>query len=257
MKNRFLYRYLGLLLAVFFVAGCSTKTKLTKVETSSISFKSTENGSEDQTIAAYIEPYKKKMDAEMNAVLIVSENAMVKDLPESSLGNMVSDIVLQKASEKYKAKFGKNVDMVMLNNGGLRTSFPKGEITKGKVFELMPFENEIVVLTLSGEKTQQLFDYVARAKGMPMAGIKMGIKDTIPTNILIGGVAFDNTKTYTVATSDYLSAGGDKMKFFNNPIKIDNVGYKLRDALIDYMVEENAKGNKLNFKKDGRIRIEK
>lgn len=257
MKNHFIHSSVTLLTAVFLIAGCSTKTKLKKVETSSISFKSTENGAEDKAIAAYIEPYKKKMDAEMNAVLIISENAMVKDLPESSLGNMVSDIVLKKASEKYNAKFGKKVDMVLLNNGGLRTSFPKGEITKGKVFELMPFENEIVVLTLSGEKTQQLFDYIAHAKGMPVAGIKMGIKDTIPTNVLIGGIPFDNTKTYTVATSDYLSAGGDKMRFFNNPIKIDNVGYKLRDALIDYMVEENAKGNKLNSKKDGRIYIEK
>ncbi len=239
------------------LAGCSTAPKLVKTETQSIHFKTAENNTEKKNAVDFIAPYKKLIDAEMNAVLGTADIAHVKDLPESTLGNLVCDLVQEQSSIAYLAKYGRKIDIVMLNNGGLRASLPKGDITRGKLFELMPFENDIAVLTLSGQKTKELFEYVARNHGMPMAGVKLGIKDTIAQTILVNKVQFDVTKTYTVATSDYLAAGGDKMKFFNSPLEYHLLGLKLRDAIIQGVEEKTKQGKTLNYPKDGRIYYEK
>ncbi len=249
----FLNKNFNPLISIFLIlaVACSTPPKLVKSEKAAVQLN--KNQQADSSILAMINPYKAPLDAEMNDVLIISEAEAVKGDPESTLGNLVADIVLIKANEKYKLKYSEGVDFCLLNKGGLRTSLPKGEITVGKVFELMPFENEIVVLTLSGKKTQEMFDYIAYNKGMPFSGLKMGISDTAAVDMLVNGKPFDINKTYKIVTSDYLSAGGDKMRFFNHPIAIDTIKYLMRTAMIDYMREENKKGKTLQPKLDGRI----
>lgn len=118
----------------------------------------------------------------------------------------------------------------------------------------MPFENEIVVVTLTGKKTSELFDYLAYVNGMPLSGARMGIKNNKQEGATIGGLPIDTNQTYRVATSDYLAHGGDRMKFFLDPISIENLGHKLRDAIIDYLVAEHQAGRTINAQLDGRIK---
>lgn len=209
--------------------------------------------SDDSVTAAEIAPYKKKLDETMSEVLNVSEVAMTKDLPEGLLGNFVADLILKKANDYYKPQDGKKAQLCVLNSGGLRTALPKGEITRGKVFELMPFENELCVLTLSGEKLKQLFEYLALSGGAPVAGIKMGIESGIPIRIFINNESFDTSKTYKVVTSDYLANGGDKYFFFRGPVSRENLGVKVRDAIIEFIAEEKRAEKNLNSRFDGRI----
>jgi 2',3'-cyclic-nucleotide 2'-phosphodiesterase (5'-nucleotidase family) len=206
----------------------------------------------DEEFTKVIEPFKTVLDKEMNTVLIISENEALKGTPESELGNVVTDMVLLKAKQ-YAKDINKNVDFCMLNNGGLRGSLPKGDICLGKVFELMPFENEIALVTLSGEKTLQLFNFVSKVGGAPMSGVKFAITDSAAVDIFINGVPFDISKNYTVATSDYLAYGGDKYNFFKNPVEFIFIKHKLRDSMVEYLIEEGKKGNTLKPKKDGRI----
>ncbi len=247
-------RLVCFLFPLYILLSCSTSPKIVQVEKSSIELndKSAIDSSFYQTIA----PYKTKMDAIMNEVLIVSEQALLKGLPESSLGSFVSDAVLKKTNERYKPADNTPADICLLNNGGLRAQLPKGEITRGKVFELMPFENSIVVLTLSGEKTKQLFEAMVANNGAPFAGATVIGKGKKMQELIIGGIAFDINKTYKVVTSDYLAAGGDKYDFFKNPVKTDTLNYLLRDAIIDYMIDEHKKGNTLKYATDGRIKLE-
>jgi len=242
--------YVFAIFLIAFISCKSTKLAVEKIETSSTQLN--KNSEEDKAFLDEILPYKLKIDKEMNGVLIVSNADATKGQPESALGNLVSDIVLAKANQYCKEK----VDMCMLNNGGLRTSLPAGEILLGKVYELMPFENEIVVVTMSGKQTRKMLDYIARSGGVPLAGATAIINDSNLTSIKIAGLDFNEEKNYRVATSDYLAGGGDKMRFFKDPISIEITKHKMRDALIEYMVDENTKGNKLNPKKDGRLRIQ-
>lgn len=248
-------KILALCIAALSIAACSTPTKITGVEPSSVQLN--KESKSDASIEKLIEPYKSSMEDEMNQVLIVSESSAEKDLPEGKLGNITCDMILKKAND-YAAELKlEPVDICLLNNGGLRNPLPKGEIQMRKVFELMPFENELVVLTLSGKKTKQMFAAIARDKGMPLAGARIVIQDTLPPEVSIGGKNFDETKSYRVATSDYLSNGGDKMYFFKSPEKVDTLHHKIRDAIVEYMKEENKKGNTLKPQLDGRISYKK
>ena len=192
----------------------------------------------------------------MNEVLGVSDSALLKDLPESSLGNFVADAVLNKTNNHYSPSDKLPANICLLNNGGLRAQLPKGKITRGNIFELMPFENGIVVITLSGAKTKLLFELLVEHNGAPFAGAVVTGKAKKMTSLKINGQDFDVSKNYKVVTSDYLAGGGDSYSFFKDPIKVDTLNYKLRDAIIDYLVDETKKGNTIKSRKDGRIKYE-
>ena len=244
--------FLHFILVLFFA--CSPKSKLSKIEQSNIELNS--GNKEDSNVLKVIAPYKNKMKNEMEEVLIISESSAVKGDPEGTLGNIVSDIVLKQGNIKCAEAYIEKVDICLLNNGGLRTPLPKGAITTGKIFELMPFENQLVILTLSGKKTLSMFNYIAFQGGMPLAGATMTIKKGKATNILINNVAIDTSLTYRVITSDYLSNGGDKMNFFSSPQKTETLNNKIRDEIINYLRAENKKGNTLKPVLDGRIKFE-
>ena len=254
-RNIFLSFILSAVLACF--SACKPYAHINKVETNIISIDTISLIQEDSGFISFIKPYKEKMDSQMNDVLVYSEQAMMKGLPEGLLNNFVSDLVLLKSNEYYTPADGQKIDFCLLNNGGLRAALPKGAITRKNVFELLPFENKIVVMTLTAEKIKQMFIYIAKSGGMPISGFSMGIKDTIPVNISIKGKALDTTRKYKVVTSDYLAAGGDKMRFFSNPVNKEELSIKMRDAIITYMTEEHKKGNKLKVTLDNRIYYDK
>lgn len=241
-----------LFLLLLAIVSC-TEPVLVKTEVNSIDVTLYDSIGGDESVEQLIAPYKAKLEAEMNEVLVVSSIPMQKDIPEGKLGNFVADLVFGKCLEKYKADDGHRPDFCLINNGGLRVPLPAGEVTKGKIFELMPFENEIVVITILGQKAKELFEYIAAVGGQPVSNIKMGIEEGKPIDIMIGGKPFDETKSYKVVTSDYLANGGDRMSFFLEPLNRESIAYKIRDAIIDHLREVNAKGEELKTGLDGRI----
>jgi 2',3'-cyclic-nucleotide 2'-phosphodiesterase (5'-nucleotidase family) len=248
-------QYFIVFISIAIFQSCSGPTKVKSVSTGSVEFNK-QNSAVDSSAYKLISPYKKEMDKIMNEVLVVSDSAFTKELPESTLGDLVSDAVLIQTNKHYQSSDNHPADICLLNNGGLRAQLPKGNITRGNVFELMPFENSIVILTLKGERIQQLFQSLVDNNGAPFAGARLVSKGKKITELKISGQPFDISKNYKVVTSDYLAAGGDKYDFFKEPLHVDTLNYKLRDAIIDYMVEENKKGNTLKSKKDGRIKFE-
>lgn len=213
----------------------------------------------DSATHSILAPYKLGMDSIMNEVVGQTSEAMPKerDKSETLLGNFVADVCLEKGNSAYKPEDGIPGQVCILNNGGLRSSLPKGNITRGNVFELMPFDNEIVVVTISGSKMWELIKYVAASGGVPVAGMKMGLKaDKTPGAVFINGVAFDSTKTYKIVTSDYLASGGDKMSFLKEPLRIEQTGYRIRDAILDYFLATKKQGTIVTPKLDGRIYYE-
>lgn len=237
------------------VAACNHQSKLTGVDVSYVEMNKTEL-QYDSATANILKPYKDSLDKLMNVIIGHTDVPMPKerDKPETLLGNFVSDICLQRIlslDDKSPAAAG---TISFFNNGGLRSSLPKGAITRGNIFELMPFDNELVIITLSGKKTWELIRYAAMSGGQPMAGMKLGIHpDKTPASILINGQPFDSTKTYRVVTSDYLANGGDKMFFFKSPVNIQTTGILIRNAILDHCIAETKKGNTLTAKLDGRF----
>ncbi|MBQ20452.1 MAG: hypothetical protein CMD31_06810 [Flavobacteriales bacterium] len=205
---------------------------------------------EHQQATVLISPYKEKLEKEMNEVLVLSAEEFPKEKgkPETKLGNLVADLSMEIAQKIHDG----NIDVCMLNFGGLRTSLPKGEITRGKIFELMPFENELVVVTLSEIKFLELMEYLKNVGGQPISGLSFDFTINIENEIK-NLFSQEGTSEINILTSDYLANGGDNMTFFLNPINYEKVGIKLRDAIIQYCVEQHAQGKQLNGKIEGRI----
>ncbi len=205
----------------------------------------------DSSIVKIYQPYKVKLDAEMNKVIGYTEMALTKTstLPESVLGNFFADAVMRQAK-----KITPNIDFALATTkGGLRNDIAQGPITVASIFELMPFENQLVLFELSGADALSVIKFIAATNGQPVAGLKMNIKDKLPENIIVNGKPFDVSKTYTVLTSDYIASGGDDAQGFTNPISRKNIGLLVRNALLNEVEEVKQGGNKINAKLDGRI----
>ncbi len=205
-------------------------------------------------IENFIKPYHDTIEGELNKTLSYTKNILWAARkkaagPESPLGDLLSDLVFEQASERYKENFNKEIDFAVLNRGGIRTTVGKGDITLRQMFEIMPFENTLLVVEISPDKMVEFLDYMAKSDGHPMSQIRLKVKDKEAFDIIIKGNPYDKNKSYKIVTSDYLQHGGDKMYFFNNPISIDTLHYKMRDAMIDYF----EKTDTVDVKLDGRF----
>lgn len=241
------------LLIIVFSASCKTVTVVSKVETSQYIFSDTSNTSIDSTTYKFIAPYKATLDKTMNEQLAFTKTALVKSQPESALGDFSADACLSQVKKVCDTLHISNPDFLFLNSGGLRTSVPQGIITRRNIYEVMPFENELVILEMNGTTTNQLVSYIAARGGEPVSGLKMILHDKHAQNVEINSITFDSTKTYRVATSDYLANGGDNLDFLKD-VKRINLNLKVRDAMINYLLAKNNSGDTLNIQTDGRIR---
>jgi 2',3'-cyclic-nucleotide 2'-phosphodiesterase (5'-nucleotidase family) len=146
----------------------------------------------------------------------------------------LADAVFEQANIRSSEYGFESADLLILNRGGIRTNIAKGPITLRNMFEIMPFENTLLVVTLSPEKMKEMLEYMRVSGGHPISNMKLEIVNNQFKNITIAGEKYDPSKDYKVVTTDYLQHGGDRMNFFLNPVKIDSLNYLMRDAMIDY-----------------------
>ena len=211
----------------------------------------------DSSIVKYYQPFKKNLEESlMNTPISYSPETYKKNDGElnSTLSNMFADATYEMSNPVFNKMSGKNIDIVLLNNGGIRSIISKGNISEKTAFELMPFENSIVVLELSGLSIIEMIDYLRKVKLQhPISGLQITLNNDYSVNeVKINGVSIENEKKYYVATTDYLLEGGDKMYFLAETTKTTDINYKMRDILIDYF----KKYDTLKLKSDNRfIRI--
>lgn len=199
---------------------------------------------------AWIKPYKDELGKTMNKVLIQSAEFMEKAQPEGKLGNLLADGLLEEANKLTQ----KHVDAALLNYGGIRTSLPAGPVTVGRVFEILPFDNQVVVVEISDSIMQLLLNKFAFKKGTPVAGIRFTIKSGQAINVKVGGAPLSK-RTYRVALPDYIANGGDDCGFLINQPKED-LNILLRDLFLKRFESLGAAGKTLSASLDGRITVE-
>lgn len=195
---------------------------------------------DDEGFAKFIEPYTLKLNKEMNQKISYTQVDLTKEGDNSNLGNLLADYTFDGANVWTKANLNKNVDAALINIGGIRTTIGKGDILLKNVFEVMPFENEVIIVKMKGSDVQGLFDYYAKTQvNNPVSHLYIETNNGQLTKTLINGKVVDPNQDYYIATSDYLALGGDNMKFFSKGESIPT-GMKLRDLFIDYF-KNNAK----------------
>ena len=227
------------LLFAALIAACGTTQKPLAV-----TFKDYQVGREKKTDTAMLgmlKPYSSKLEASMNTVIGFATGTLTKKQPESGLGNFMADAMKQMAEKK----FGIRIDAAFMNDGGIRSYIPKGNITTGKIYELMPFDNLVVVQQVTGTTLLRFLDKIAADGGWPVSsGVQMGMRDKKAVNVLLNGVSVDPAAKYMIVNSDYVANGGSDCEMLRG-IPYQNKGYLLRDALIEYITTLTQQGKPL------------
>lgn len=231
MKNKFLL--LGIALATLTACKTASTSRLAGVEPQ----KNISINNElkyDEELAKVIAPYKQKLDKEMNQKISHTSVELTKQGDNSNLGNLLADYTLEGGNDWTKINLKQTVDAALINIGGIRTTIGKGDIMLKNIFEVMPFENELIIVKMKGSDLPGLFEYYAKTQvNNPVSHLYIETKNGQLTKSLINGKAMDPNKDYYIATSDYLALGGDNMKFFAQGEAIPT-GIKLRDLYIEY-----------------------
>ena len=200
-----------------------------------------------------IAPYKEKLDDRMNQKISHTMVELNRMGDNSNLGALLSDYLLEGANDwAVKNKMPK-VDAAILNIGGIRNNISEGDILVRNIFEVMPFENEMVIVKMKGEDIQGIFDYYEKyQKNNPVAQLNIIVKDGKLIEGLINGERPQIGKTDYIATSDYLAMGGDSMYFFEKgeTIKTDVI---LRNLFLEYF----RKNPEVKVENDIRLKFEK
>lgn len=234
MKIKHFVTYLTI---ICFIACTPEAQKINKITGKQININ--DSLPEYQPIEDFVKPYREHIQTDLNKVLCFNPVYLphTQENLNTALGNMMADAIYEQANPVFNKIGGKNIDFVLLNFGGIRSTVSAGEVTTKTAYELMPFENNIVVVELPYEALMELENYlITDRKAHPVSSQfhleldKSGHAKTFTINNKVP----DKKSTYRVATSDYLLNGGDNMNFLKNNTGVTPVNYMIRKALIDY-----------------------
>lgn len=228
MKIKFLF----LSLAILSVTSCRTPLNVSKVDTQK-NISIAQDLPEDQKFNAIIAPYKQELEGKMNTKLSHTSVDLNKSGDNSNLGNLLADYTFEGAAEWAKNNGIPSVDAALINVGGIRSSIGKGDILTKHIYEIMPFENEVIIVKMKGSDLSGLFQYYLKTqKNNPVSHLYIETDNGMNVKELVNGKLVEPNKDYYIATSDYLALGGDNMSFFAKG-KMIPTGIKLRDLFLE------------------------
>lgn len=233
----------------FFISSCQRPTvKITGVETELLMVDSSLNAIQDSDYLSYLQPIKENLEQQLDIPLGYAPEEMLRNRIDSKLLNWACDALAERARKHYSGE----VDMAVVNAGGLRCDWPAGEITFRSVFELMPFDNELVILTLSGKELYELAENCVTlgGQGVSKEFRVVGLNGQVES-VLLNGQPIDPEKKYYVATSDYLAGGADGLTALTHFSDKVMTGKKMRDLYIEYVAEYKTVEAEL----DGRVSL--
>lgn len=205
----------------------------------------------DASVITYYAPYKAQLEAEMNRVIGFSDQHLTRSRgPESLMGNFFVEALLWKGKQ-----LDPNVQASFATKGGIRADLQAGDVTVGSIFEIMPFENVLSILTLSGVDMLRWADHMASTGGQPASGIKLVIENGKVKEFLVQGKPVDPHAKYKLVTYDYLANGGDYVTFLDNVIARKDYTQRIRETLIEYVSDLTAQGKHIQSQLDGRVQI--
>jgi len=211
----------------------------------------------DSLVEAYMAPLRDSIESVMNEIIGQSQAQMVPEKPESPLSHFVADLLQEEALKEIR-EINKDPlpTLTVINIKGLRAPLPKGDITVRDIYSLMPFENQLIILKLSGREIFQLFKHMGNSRGDGLSGASFSFKDQTVINPMVAGEPLQENQFYYVVTSDYLANGGDHYTVFAKAREKYTSPQKIRDIIIYHIRELTKKGKSIDPPHDTRIRLQ-
>lgn len=239
----------SILLAFIFIFSLSCHTSYNPQTLEYADYRVKQERITDSSLINLLMPYSSRLNASMNEVIGQVAVSLEKKQPEGSLGNLMADVMLQATRKKYK----KNVDAAFMNFGGIRLNqIAAGPMTRGKLYELSPFDNAVVLLDIKGDVFRQFLDHIAGRGGWPVAGLTMNISNKKAQQIMVGGKPLNESAQYTIALLDYNANGGDDCIMLKN-LPQQNGGFIFRDELQEYFLQLQKEGRSITATVEGRV----
>ncbi len=219
----------------------------------------------DGTVADRAAAIQKAVDDEYGAVFAKTEvelNGVKAEVRtgETNLGNLITDALVWGAAEA-----GTKVDAAVTNGGGIRASISKGNITKKDINTVLPFGNTLSIVKVTGAELLEALEASTYCTPETIGGFPhvSGIVFTVDTGKVydqgeqypgstyygpksiqrvsiqsVGGKAFDPNATYTIATNDFMAAGGDTYYAFKTASVNYDLGVPMDEVVMEYVTEE-------------------
>lgn len=217
---------------------------------------------DDPSVDKILAPYSAKV-RELDVVVgKLKGNLRKGGMGGGSLGNFVADAI-HGASE---TKLGKPVLLAITNSGGLRKNdITEGEVRASDIYQLLPFENALVALDLTGEQLRRFLDVVVLHRDA-QSGARIRYRTNAEKQSEIVSAKLDAarggnekdinpTAVYTIVTIDYLVKRGGDYSVLREAKNVRPLNLTMRDAVLAYVKSETAAGRTIKATLDGRFRF--
>jgi len=217
----------------------------------------------DSEVAGIVEPYIKKADESLKEMIgrAAADFPVGNRLPryhETAIGNLVTDANYW----FFTTVHNQQIDFAFQNGGNIRAGLSAGEISREQVLTVLPFENYLYIVSLTGSEIIELFDFMARIPqgngGFPQFSkevrytIDKRSDGGIVTELSIGGSPVVPDKVYRFCTNDYLLGGGDGYAILEKSVDRYNTSQLLSNVVIEYI---KASAAPLQPLVDGRLTV--
>ena len=199
----------------------------------------------DPNVAQIIDKYDSQVRAEFSKVIGTTTADLVRDRSrECNLGDLIAD-AMREAS---------GAQIAFQNGGGIRADIPKGPITLETLFTVLPFDDDLVSMDLTGQKIMELLEKSVLAENLlQVSGMRIVYDLSKPSGVKVAaaevaGNLMEPQKIYKVATNDFLATAGGPFNVFKQGRNV-TFGPPLRDAVVDYI----RKNSPINPKVQDRI----
>ncbi len=244
-------------LCALLMSACRSHYELAGVERTRIVVDSRYDQNPEQALADFLAPFKRVNDSIMGPVMGQVACNMHAERPESNLSNLLADILVWSAKD-----YNEKPVLGVYNMGGIRADLTRGNVTYGDVLNVAPFENKICFVTLTGEMLLQLFREIAATGGEGVShGTEMVItKDKKLVSVRLHDQEIDPNAAYRVTTINYLLEGNDKMMAFRkgtDKVSPEDASNNTRFLIMNYFKDKQSRGEVVDSKVEGRIKIER
>src|SRR5213594_1543264 len=188
----------------------------------------------DLDVVKVLQPFQEKVNAKMGEIIgEATDDLMYSRTGESALGDFVADAFREKGKTQ----------IALQNVGGIRARIVKGSVTWGNAFEVLPFQNTLITLKLTGSQLKTTLErgLVSSIGMVAVSGVRVRFETKNPAGVqvtsllLIDGTPVDDSRLYSITTNDFVLAGGDGFTEFAKGTDIRDTGILLRDVLVDYI----------------------
>ena len=220
----------------------------------------------DEAVAARADAIQKEIDDDYGAVFAKTEVELngSRDpgnrTEETNLGDLICDALLWGAKQN-----GEDVDAAVTNGGGIRATIAAGDITKKDINTVLPFGNTLNIVKVTGAELLEALEASTYSTPTAVGGFPQvsSIEFTVDTTVdfdegdaypgstyhgpnsinrvtiqTVGGEEFDEEAVYTIATNDFMAAGGDTYYSFSAASVNYDLGVPMDEVLMSYITDE-------------------